>query len=100
MEQALKSGQLPADLEIIDTDPVTVDTNTNVDKMITESEKEAKDGTSDVNEQKMMGLQTWSGYNWCNIVRLIHSTKNIIDGCSFRPGQFLTQLKIQGKRMK
>nr|XP_017245470.1 PREDICTED: uncharacterized protein LOC108217132 [Daucus carota subsp. sativus] len=60
LEQALKSGQLPADLEIIDTDPVTVDTNTNVDKMITESEKEAKDGTSDVNEQKMMGLQTWS----------------------------------------
>ncbi|XP_063947002.1 U2 small nuclear ribonucleoprotein A'-like [Daucus carota subsp. sativus] len=79
MEEALKSGQLPADLEIIDTGPVTVDTNTNVDKMITESEKEAKDGTSDVNEQEMMGLQTWS---------------------SFRPGQFLTQLKIQGKRIK
>ena len=78
----MKSGQLPADLEIIDTDPVTVNTNTNVDKMITESEKEAKDGTSDVNEQKMMGLQTWSRYNWCNIVRLIHSLKILLMAAS------------------
>lgn len=55
LEQALKSGQLPADLDIIDNDPVTADKNTNLDKIMTESEKEANDVASNVNEQKNDG---------------------------------------------
>lgn len=55
MEQALKSGQLPADLDISDDDPATANKKIKVDKIITESEKEANDGTSNVNEEKNDG---------------------------------------------
>ncbi|KAI8005492.1 U2 small nuclear ribonucleoprotein A' [Camellia lanceoleosa] len=52
-EQALKSGQLPADLKIGDNDATTNTEATKEDKMVTDEENEANDGPSDAEtEQK------------------------------------------------
>ncbi|CAB4263862.1 unnamed protein product [Prunus armeniaca] len=51
LEQALKSGQLPADLKILDDDTETNSVNVNDDKMDVNSENEAN-APKDVDEQK------------------------------------------------
>lgn len=50
-EQALKSGQLPADLKILDDDTETNSVKVNDDKMDVNSENEAN-APKDVDEQK------------------------------------------------
>lgn len=53
----MKSGQLPADLDISDNDSMTNNENTKEDKMVTDGENEANEGASnDNNEQKKNGL--------------------------------------------
>lgn len=56
-EQVLKSGKLPADLDISDKDSLTTTMNTNGDKMVIEVENEG-DGvmTDAINEEKNDGL--------------------------------------------
>lgn len=57
MEQALKSGKLPADLDISDKDSLTTTMNTEGDKMVIELENEVNGGASDaINEEKNDGL--------------------------------------------
>lgn len=57
MEQALKSGKLPADLDISDKDSLTTTMNPEGDKMVIELENEVNGGASDaINEEKNDGL--------------------------------------------
>lgn len=57
MEQALKSGKLPADLDISDKDSLTTTMNPEGDKMVIELENEVNGGASDaINEEKNEGL--------------------------------------------
>uniref|UniRef100_A0A5B7C1G9 Uncharacterized protein n=1 Tax=Davidia involucrata TaxID=16924 RepID=A0A5B7C1G9_DAVIN len=53
LEQALKSGQLPADLNIDDNDAITKNENVEEDKMVTDDQNEANDEPKDAEpEQK------------------------------------------------
>lgn len=51
LEKALKSGQLPADLNISDNDAVTTKENVE-DKMVTDGENEINDGPKDADTEK------------------------------------------------
>lgn len=51
-EQALQSGQLPADLIIGDDDAMTNNDAAKEDKMVTDGENEANDGSDDSESEK------------------------------------------------
>lgn len=63
----MKSGQLPADLDISDNDAMTKNENSKEDKMVTDDGNKTNDGTSNGNNEQKDGpsdMEQVCGCHW------------------------------------